>query len=239
MAPRPVFAGQDLAFPFRVKAGDQDRWAVGVGSAGARMVFVNLERGRDEVYTLFKPTTDRGRLPLESVALFSVFPLGLFRIRLRMAPGVEGLVYPNPLPGESRFGHQDGGDDQGGGSHSGGERGEGVDDFHGLKPWKPGQSMGRIAWKPFSGGRGLWTKDFSSGGRRGRMLDYEALGTGDVEFRLSRLCHMAVTAHGQGLGIGLRLPGREIPPPESEQALSSHLATCLGALALHGKGENQ
>ena len=240
LTPRPVFAGDELAFPVRIKAGDRDRNAIGLGSAGARLVFLNLARGGEDVVELRMPTEKRGRVTLASVAIFSVFPLGLFRIRLRVRPGVEAVVYPRQIPGELAWGGgeavsgEDNREEQPGNGAGNGQTG--VDDFQGLEPWQPGQPRGRIAWKAYSGGRGLLIKDFSSGRGENLVLDYEELTGGDREFRLSRLCHMAVTAHGQGRTFGLHLPGQEIPPPGWDTDPTGHLETCLRALALF-KGE--
>lgn len=242
MPPRPVFAGEEIAFPIRIMSGDRDRNAIGVGSAGARLVFVTLPRGRDELVELRMPAPERGQMRLESVAVFSVFPLGLFRIRLRVAPGVEGLVYPEQIPGEfvtGSGGEQDNAGSDAPQSEPEGPGGLGVDDFQGLVPWQQGMPRTRIAWKAYSGGRGLFIKDFSSAGQESMDLDYHALPEGGREFRLSRLSHMVVTAHSQGRLFGLNLPNGRIDPPSAggDQSPLDHLENCLTALALYPREE--
>jgi uncharacterized protein (DUF58 family) len=117
------------------------------------------------------------------------------------------------------------------------EAGPGVDDFHSLRPYRPGDPMQRIAWKASSRGQGLMTKEFEGRFGSTALLDWDLAGPGGVEDRLSRLCAMVLAAHARRMTYGLRLPGVELPPDAGQP----HKAACLKALALYrlpeGAGE--
>ncbi|MCG8530245.1 MAG: hypothetical protein MI749_06240 [Desulfovibrionales bacterium] len=232
MVPNPVFAGNPLHFPLRIHAGDRDRMAVGIRGKGADTLFVDLKKGEQKQVHLNPMGFCRGRLSLEGVEVFSVFPFGLFRIRMKLDPDVSGLVYPTQVP-DTADPSQDGWD-----GGSGGARG--VEDFQGLNPYQPGYSMGRIAWKAFSAGRGLLIKDFSGGegGGENLVFDYERFPGGGVEDKISRLCYWVVIAHGQRLPFALHLPGHRIYPPDtpSQTRVDEHYHACLRALALFEGG---
>src|SRR5690606_9731069 len=102
--------------------------------------------------------------------------------------------------------------------------------FQGLRPYRQGDSMRRIAWKQLARGKGLVSKDFDHDEGATCWLDWAALTGVPTETRLSRLCGWVLQAHQQGWRYGLRLPGEEFSPDNSE----GHRDRCLRALALYG-----
>jgi uncharacterized protein (DUF58 family) len=60
------------------------------------------------------------------------------------------------------------------------------------------------------------------------MLDFDVIPGRDMEFKLSRLCHMILAAEGQQMEYGLKLPGFMKNPARGK----SHQHHCLKALAL-------
>ena len=106
--------------------------------------------------------------------------------------------------------------------------GPGVDDFKGLRAYQPGDPLPRIAWKASSRGHGLLTKEFEGLFGRTPVLDWDRIGGPGVEDRLSRLCHLVLTAHNRNLDYQLRIPGFTRGPDRGEE----HQHRCLEALAL-------
>jgi len=164
----------------------------------------------------------RGWLSLDHLEITTKFPFGLWLLRRRIALPVRLLVYPQPLAGPL----------QPASSETGVEgnqvSGDGVDDFLGLRSYVPGDLIQRLAWKASSRGQGLFTKDF--GGLSGTLLhfDWQMAGPGDVETRLSRLCHLVLAAKARQLPYSLSIPGRSIPVGSGE----THAYRCLRILAL-------
>lgn len=169
----------------------------------------------------------RGWLTLDYLEITSEFPFGLWLLRRRIGLPARLLVYPEPLTGPFRISSSETGNE--------GDQisGSGVDDFLGLRPYVPGDLIQRLAWKASSRGQGLFTKDF--GAYAGTMLDFtwEMAGPGDVEVRLSRLCHLVLKAKARQLPYSLRIPGHSIPVGSGE----THSFRCLRALALFRENE--
>lgn len=55
-------------------------------------------------------------------------------------------------------------------------RGQGADDFQGLREYQPGDSKRRLDWKAYSRGQGLLVKDFAMLSGRDLWLDFDSLG---------------------------------------------------------------
>jgi uncharacterized protein (DUF58 family) len=115
---------------------------------------------------------------------------------------------------------------------SGTERaGRGEDDFAAIRPFRPGDSPRRLAWKAMArtGGDALLVREFE-GGSGGRLeLDWASLPPGlDTETRISRMTRWVVDAEAAGLAYSLRLPGTSL----EHDAGPAHRAACLEALAL-------
>ncbi|MBK9326730.1 MAG: hypothetical protein IPN00_10455 [Hydrogenophilales bacterium] len=71
------------------------------------------------------------------------------------------------------------------------------------------------------------TKQFAGGAERNLWLGWRRTPRERDQARLSRLPRWALDAHAAGLAFGLRLPGRELPPPGGRGPLRA----CLEALA--------
>jgi uncharacterized protein (DUF58 family) len=112
-----------------------------------------------------------------------------------------------------------------------GARGE--EDFAGLRPYQPGDSLRRIAWKAHARGQGLHTKQYSGTDVVSHVFDWDSLPGLDAETRLAQLCRWALDAHEHGEAFGLRLPGTAIEPNIG----TAQLERCLDALALFEPGD--
>jgi len=162
-----------------------------------------------------------GRLRVESR-----FPLGILVAWSWVDLDQALLIYPRPLAGDLPLTVGAGADDEEEGSRA---LGIGVDDYQGLRAYQPGDSKRRLHWKAYSRGHGLLVKDFAALAGRDLCLDFEALG-GDVEMRLSLLCHWVLQLSERQQPFALRLPGTQLVTDIGD----THREACLRTLALYG-----
>lgn len=224
----PVFAGQEAAFHIRLGSSERNRVSLEFflpeikSNQTSSTIRISLVQNQKTIQ-INAPAPVRGRLSFQTIALQSVYPFGLFRIRARIPLEMKCLVYPAPLPGRIR--PSAGGDGWDGQIHT---QRQGPDDFQGLAPYQPGQDVGRMAWKAVSRGQGLFVKDFTAQADQFQILDFHALPGKDIEFRLSRLCHMVLESDRNRENFGLKLPGTFIRQADGVP----HTKSCLTALAL-------
>lgn len=219
----PVFAGRTALFRCLVRSESGHRRAIGFVMEKNEPVIENISAQTDETVTVKFPTRYRGILRPGRLIVWTRYPLGLFRAWTVVLPDISCVVYPRPLAGsfQSSGGHD--GDESDVNSIKGG-----TDDFFGLKPYQPGDPVGKISWKSFSRGLGVFIKEFAGNSGASVMLDYDALGDANREHKLSRLADMVLKAHNMNVEYGLLLPGRTIAPDKGER----HRHACLKALAL-------
>jgi uncharacterized protein (DUF58 family) len=224
----PVFAGQEAWFSIELgNPRRSQRPGIELGRRNQTPEFTDLPPlGRAQV-RLRVPTERRGVVALGRLTLATRYPLGLLRAWGYVEIPLECVVYPRPaasgaLPPAPGVGL----DEQG-------ELGRGSDDFAGLRQYRPGDPPKHVYWKAAARGGELLTKQF--GGNRGETLwlDWSEVPGRDEEARLSLLCRWVLLASEAGIDYGLRLPGLEIGPENSEQQRSR----CLGALARFGVAE--
>ncbi len=222
----PVFAGQAAVFVVHLdNPGALGRQVVGLSHAKQPPEFADIPAGLSAALHLTVPDTRRGRLKATRFSLFTRFPLGLFHAWSNLHLDMECIVYPHPdnsnapLPLAAQVAGQ-----------GGAGYGLGHEDFAGLRPYHPGDSLRHVAWKAAARGQGLLTKQFSGQARPELWLDWETLPGMGIEERLSRLTRWVLEADAAGLHYGLRLPDRIL-----ELGLGKdHQRRCLEALALYG-----
>ncbi len=219
----PVFAGRPALFRFLVRSKSSHRHAIGFALKKRFPVIENIAPDTDKTIRVTFPTEFRGMVNPGRLVVWTRYPLGLFRAWTVMSPDMSCVVYPKPLAGS----FVSAGGDDGDASDAGAVK-RGVDDFLGLKPYQPGDPVGKISWKSFSRGMGVFTKEFAGSSGASIILDYDAIGDGDREQKLSRLTDLVLKAHNMNAEYGLRLPGRAIAPDKGER----HRHACLKALAL-------
>lgn len=217
----PVFAGEAATFALQMgNEGRHERSDIGVGTDSPEAIY-DIPPGERRRALVRVPTNRRGRLTPGPITLDTSYPTGLFRAWSWVNPAVTCLVYPRPEangppppPRGSAGGHQ-------------GQRGEGDEDFDGLRRYRRGDPMRRIAWKATSA-RELQVKEFSGGESEELLLSWvETADLPDTESRISRLCHWVLTAEQRGASYALDLPGREVPAGTGP----AHRDHCLTALA--------
>ena len=220
-------AGQPAEFSLLlINPGRLERFALRVTAPGmAQPEVVDLAPAAEQLARIALPTHRRGRMPIPRLKLWTEFPLGLWRVWAYWQPSMSVLVYPTPetpgVPLPAASAHP--GDGQG--------IGGGEEDVAAVRPYQPGDSPRRIAWRAVarSGSDELLTKQFEGGERGELWLDWSQLPAQlDVESRLSRLARWVIDADAAGARWALRLPGTFIELDGG----GAHRQRCLEALAL-------
>lgn len=226
----PVFAGQFAVFSFQVKGKPRDD-QISQGQA----LFLGFENLEGMAFSLKENTRrvdlkikaeKRGVLVPNDLILTSVYPFGLFSLKARIPVSEKGLVYPAPISG--RFSLSFEGDKEG--EEESGDK-TGPDDFQGLVSYVPGSPMGRISWKTFSRGLGLFIKNFTADAGGEIVLDMNLIKAGDLERKLSLICRSILDSKQENIRYGIRLGSTLYLSPGSGEA---HYRRCMKALALYG-----
>jgi uncharacterized protein (DUF58 family) len=165
----------------------------------------------------------RGRFVLGHITLLSVYPLGLFRALRHVRIDKVYIVYPKPL-GSQRWPEPEEHEEE----SSEGFYVRGGDDFVGVRPYRPGESMHHVDWKAYARGRPLSIKEFTGGGTTQLWFNWFHLEGIDTEKRLSQLARWVLEADQEGQEFGLRLPDAEVKLDCSP----GHTTKCLESLAL-------
>jgi uncharacterized protein (DUF58 family) len=222
----PVFAGQPAQFTLLlINPNRLDRHALNLFTAGmTRPEIVDVSGQTEQLVTISLPARQRGWMSVPRLKLWTEFPLGLWRVWSYWHPSLRVLVYPTPetpaaaLPDTRALS----GDGDGGG------RGE--DDIAAVRPWQPGDSPRRIAWKAMArtASDTLLTKQFEGGERGELWFDWHQMpGVLDPELRISRLTRWVLDADAAGARWALSLPGEQI----ALDGGPAHRNRCLEALA--------
>lgn len=242
---QPVFMGESLVFSFQAKGTDRPDRPDPKRPERPQLKSVQLNQGQAlfaEFYGMasgsFLPGTatlqadleleakTRGRLNPGDLTLFSTYPFGLFRLTACIPVKAHGLVYPRPLTGPIATSLA--------GGRGEGEKSDdraGPDDFQGLAPYVPGNPMGRISWKTYSRGLGMFIKNFTAETGGEILLDMDRIKSGNVEEKLSLLCRAVLDAEKENLRYGLRLANGVNLSVDNGKP---HCHKCLKALALYG-----
>jgi uncharacterized protein (DUF58 family) len=219
----PVFAGGEATFRIALEntaplARHELLLANDQGITAPQLVPAN---GR-AVFDLQLPAPRRGMLTLDHFEIVTRHPFSLFRAWSHLHMNMTCVVYPKPAPrGLSPPPVET---DTGGAQDS--MRGD--EDFAGMRPFHPGDSPRRIAWKAYAREQGLHVKLYAGTAVTSHVFDWEGLAGLDTEARLSRLCRWIEDAHAQGRAFALKLPGLDIPANVG----AGHRQRCLTALAL-------
>ena len=220
----PVFAGDTAEFTVHLENGsDTDRYAIGFTHDRKNAVFIDVPARTTAPASIGILAPRRGLQRPGRLTLFTRYPLGLYYAWAYLELDMHCLVYPRPAPpgkplppAASSVG-------------AGIERGQGQEDFSGLRQYHAGDSPRHIAWKIAARDQGLFTKQFSGRTETELWLDWALLPASlGVEERLSQLARWVLDAHADGLSFGLRLPDATV----SMAAGEAQRERCLEALAL-------
>lgn len=223
---RSVFVGEPVQLRLRLESAGNGHQAIALGWDSEQLEQTDVDPEHLVEVALTLPAINRGWLRAPRLRVESVFPLGIFRAWSWLDLEQTVLIYPRPVPGSMPLlqGVQPHADDDGQAT-----QGQGVDDYQGLRPWQPGDSLRRMHWKAWSRGQGLMVKEFTDLSGHDLCLDFMALG-GDIEERLSRLCYWVLELSQRQQPFALRLPGF-LSAVDSGDA---HREACLRQLALYG-----
>jgi uncharacterized protein (DUF58 family) len=219
---RPVYAGERAGFEILVSNPSlYARIGIRLESAGQPPASIELEPLQTIPVTLYRDAKRRGTLTLGRCRVATCYPLGLFRAWSHLDLRMHCLVYPHPgprrpLPQGSAYKPNQSGD-----------KGRGVDDFAGFRPYRPGDSPRHLFWKAAAREQTLLTKQFGGDRTDELWLDWRDLDPLDTETRLSQLCRWVLDADRNRQCYGLRLPGVEFAVASGDV----HKQRCLEALA--------
>ncbi|MCG5511928.1 DUF58 domain-containing protein [Ectothiorhodospira shaposhnikovii] len=220
---QPVFAGQTAQFVYTVENPSRvTRRGLLLETLDGTPVPFDVGARDETQVTLDLPARRRGVLRPGRLRLHGRYPMGLFRAWSWLHFDESVLVYPKPLPMDQAppFAGQDEGESR--------ERTDPAgEEFAGVRGYQPGDSPRHLDWKALARTGDLYIKQFGevSGGQV--WLDWDQLPAGDLEIRLSMMCHQVLQAQAQGLRFGLRMPGLELEPDTGE----AHQRRCLEYLA--------
>jgi len=203
------------------------RLRVQVEAKGAvRPAIVDLAPNAGARAVLEVPAARRGRLRIERVRISTTHPFGLFRAWTWLAvPLAVIVVFPRPR-GSRPFPPPEGALQDSGRSAGRGE----LDEWHGLRAFRDGDSPRQVAWKAYARGAPLLVKEYVSSGSGERVFDFGRLPGLDGEARLEQLARWIVDADACGERYALVLPGGVFAPDRGAE----HRRCALTALALHG-----
>jgi len=226
---QPVFAGDTLEFVFELHNRTRGRRTAVYASAHGGPASEGFS-GPFSVEPLSRTTgkisiiaSQRGRFNLSHIILLTVYPLGLFRVEQRVRVDKVYIVYPTPV-GTRQWPETEIHEDEA----SEGFYARGGDDFVGVRPYRPGESMHHVDWKAVARGRPLAVKDFTGGGSNQLWFDWNQLPGMGTEQRLSQLARWVLEADQEGKEFGLRLPGDMV----TLDASPGHTTKCLERLAV-------
>ncbi|MCQ4287499.1 DUF58 domain-containing protein [Pseudomonas stutzeri] len=220
-----VFLGEQARLQVRLESRGRLYQAVALGWPKSGLQVVDVPAGGTCEVDLSLATEHRGWLRPGRLRVESRFPLGILVAWSWVDLQLAALVYPRPAIGELPEAAGAAEEEREGSRASG----PGIDDYQGLKPWQPGDSRRRLNWKAYSRGQGLLVKDFTALLGEEPLLDLDAL-DGDIEARLSLLCHWVVELSARQQPFALRIAATTIGP----DAGVDHRNHCLRELALFG-----
>jgi uncharacterized protein (DUF58 family) len=174
------------------------------------------------VLELQLPAPRRGLLTLDHFETVTRHPFGLFRAWSHLHMNLTCVVYPKPSPRGLTPPPVE--TDTGGAQDS--LRGD--EEFAGMRPFQPGDSPRRIAWKAYAREQGLQVKVYAGTAVTSHIFDWDALTGLGTEARLSQLCRWIEDAFADGRAFALKLPDLDIPANIGP----AHRQRCLTALAL-------
>lgn len=219
----PVFVGDLATFRIALENGAPlPRHELTVSNEHGMAQPMRVPANGRTVFEVNLPAPKRGLLTLEHFEIVTRHPFGLFRAWSHLHMNLTCVVYPKPSPRGLAPPPVE--TDTGGAQDS--IRGD--EEFAGIRPFHPGDSPRRIAWKAYAREQGLQVKVYAGTAVTSHVLDWHALTGLGTEARLSQLCRWIEDAYAEGRAFALKLPDLEIPANIGP----AHRQRCLTALAL-------
>lgn len=221
--PQPGFAGTQLVYPLRLRCRSRCEGMQLGFDAGPVVSPRGYDRGDHILSVPWRPQS-RGLHRPGCLRLHTTAPLGLFICWTRWQPPVPQLVWPAPVAGPVR-------QLQAARSArlpaSGGEQGEGSEEWQDLQPHRPEDGASRLAWKLLAQGRGRYAKRFADPADQEPLLALDPAVPFErgLEHLSERICRL----HARGVSYGLLLGEQRLSPghgPDQRQRALAALATC-------------
>lgn len=216
--PEPGHLGEDLLLRVRLHNTGRARYGLGLRLAdapSATLAFVDVPAQNHAELVLAWRAPQRGHLELPVLRIETRFPLGLFVAWSYWQPAARQWVYPAvelgapPLPGGRSV-------DRAEGAVAGTVQLGGNDEFHGVRPWREGDSLRSVVWKQAARAthesEALWVREWASP-PPSRECWLDAADTQGLaeEARWQRLAAWVLAADAQQQDWGLRGVGIELP----------------------------
>jgi uncharacterized protein (DUF58 family) len=220
----PVFAGQDaeVRVALREQAGRARSGIVCMLAPDPPIDGVDLAPNGTATCRLSVTTRQRGVHPLDRIRVRTRQPLGLFEAWSWIHPRAALRVWPRPAePAPPR--------PESSTADRSNRAGDESDEFHGLRGWREGDPLHRIAWKASQRHDQLLARQFTRPERGRLVFRLDAVPASTVEHRLSVLCRWILDAERDRLDYGLDLGWTRLEPDHGEV----HRNRCLDALADH------
>jgi len=225
VAVEPVFAGSEARISLLIENPSEARYSLIANINGRLSEPFDIPANGKTRVELYESTTRRGWVEMSSIRLHTRYPLGLFRAWAYLNFDHKVLVFPKPLGDPLSPNHQ---------SYSSsqlGDRGQGVDDFVGLRLFRQGDSFRHVHWKACAHSQHLLTKQFGGDRSNEIWLDFRDYASLPLEQRLSQLCRLVLDAEKEHLDYGLVMPSIRYKPAKGD----AHRFRCLKALAEFGE----
>lgn len=223
--PGEGFAGDDIPFRFRLKAGRDDAVAVVLSFEDSIHPPVHVHAGQGSDVFLPIHSVHRGYLRPDRVRVETRFPFGLLKAWSWVRPVSAGVVFPRPVPAPDSLSTVDDGDE------SAQARTIDGNDHADIRPWREGDLSQRVQWKRYARTGQMAVADWEGEQGSPHWLDFNAYPGADHELRLSYLAYLVNERGRSGARFGLNLPGQMIEP----EAGPAHVARCLRVLATWGE----
>ncbi len=221
--PRAPFAGARAAFRYRLcDLAGRARYDVCLSSRGATPYTACVVAGGTNEVTLEVPTRVRGEVAMTRLKVESRFPLGLCRAWSWLHVEQRCTVYPRPAA-VARV--PDARDDHDGGARASARQGD--DDWSGLRSYRRGDPVRRLAWKAYARGGELLVKEMDREAATPLVFDWDTLAELGTEERIARLTRLVVDAASRGDAYGLRLQDSLVAPGRG----AVHRHRCLTLLS--------
>ncbi len=219
------FVGENIEFQIKVsKSAEEIRDDIRIKWPNSHTQYAHLHKNSVDVVNLFSSAKRRGLFNPGRILIETHYPIGLIRAWTWIDLNARGIVYPKPLFGDDLTNSD--GDEQSNALLNL----DSNDDFYQMRNYHEGDPIKHISWRSFARTDELLVKEFAGYQGTDIVLDWYQI-DGDVEFKLSRLTGMALTAERNQIEFGLRLPDIQVPRGSGD----AHLKTVLKELALYGQ----
>ena len=234
-APRPAVAGGEARFTYALRATDRrDRHDLVLSALSSTSDAISVTATAVRTVELGVPAPARGWLLVPRVAIESRYPLGLCRAWTWLHADQCCAIYPRPA---RRADYRGAG--RGAATAAASRESAGDEDLTGLRGYRAGDPLRRVAWKAYARGGELLVRELAGRQSTPPVFDFADVPGPSTEERLATLCRMVLDASARHEPFGLRIGPLSVPVDGG----AAHRDACLTALAAHerprtGRGES-